>query len=133
MYLGQYNTRRVITHVTLKFKVIICIFMLTLLPQFVQVLTNLGKNHTKKCPFFRPRFLHSHQMRRYWFYLKNHFQNYRIVSSYVILYRSIKSKDKFINQSYPTKIVWIRAFFVFLKFFLWKRQKLHFIKLVNHA
>ena len=31
------------------------------------------------------------------------------------LYRRRKSKDKFVNQSHPTKIVNIRAFFVFLK------------------
>ena len=31
------------------------------------------------------------------------------------LYRSRKSKDKFVNQPHPTKIEKIRAFFVFLR------------------
>ena len=41
--------------------------------------------------------------------------NYRIELSFGILYQSRKSKDKFANQTHPTKIVKIEAFFVFLK------------------
>ena len=41
--------------------------------------------------------------------------NYRIGLSFGILYRSRKSKDKLVNQSHPTTIVKIKAFFVFLR------------------
>ena len=41
--------------------------------------------------------------------------NYQIKFSFCILYQSPKSKNKFVNQPYPTIIVKVRAFFVFLK------------------
>ena len=43
--------------------------------------------------------------------LDNSRKNYRIESSFGILYRSRKSKGEFVNQPYPAKIVEIRAFF----------------------
>ena len=105
-------------------------------------------------------FSHAHHMRKYWFHVKNHFQNfhkififwdplnqkkrflrkclsvgrifdnsrqnYRIELSFGILNQSRKSKDKFVNQSHPTKIVKIGSFFVFLKFFVWKNPELQY-------
>ena len=47
--------------------------------------------------------------------LDNSRKNYRIELSFGILSRSRKSKNKFVNQSHPTKIIKIGAFFVFLK------------------
>ena len=37
-----------------------------------------------------------------------------------------KSKDKFVNQPHPIKIVKIKAFFVFLKQTLWKNSKFQY-------
>ena len=57
-------------------------------------------------------------MRRYWFYVKNvHIsrQNYQIELSFGTLYRSRKSKDKFVNQKHPIKIEGLSTTFVFLK------------------
>ena len=47
--------------------------------------------------------------------LDNSRYNYQIELSLCTLYRSRKSKDKFVNQPYPTKIKETRPFFVFLK------------------
>ena len=58
--------------------------------------------------------------------LNNSRWNYRTELSFVILYRSRKSKDKFVNQSHRTKIVKIRAFLIFLKKSLWKNPKLQY-------
>ena len=81
--------------------------------------------------------LHSHYMRRYWFYVKIHFRNfrpgvnghnsrsnYRIELSFGIFYRSRKSKCKFVNQPHLTKIVKMKAFFVLSKFFFFLKSKI---------
>ena len=47
--------------------------------------------------------------------LDNSRLNYLFELSFGILYRSRKSKDKFVNQPHPTKIVKIGAFFMFLR------------------
>ena len=47
--------------------------------------------------------------------LDNSRYNYRIELSFGILYWSRKSKDEFVKQPHPIKIVEIRAFFVFSK------------------
>ena len=47
--------------------------------------------------------------------LDNSRWNYQIELSLDTLYRSRKSKDKIVNQPYPTKIEKTRPFFVFLK------------------
>ena len=58
-------------------------------------------------------------IRRLWITLN------RIIGlSFGILYRRPKSKDEFINQPHPTKIVKIRAFFEFLKKNLLKKFKI---------
>ena len=61
-------------------------------------------------------------------------QNYQIELSFGTLYRSRKSKDKFVNQPYPIKIEGLSTTFVFLKiiFFLNKKFQYWFlIVLIN--
>ena len=50
--------------------------------------------------------------------LDNSPYNHQIELSFGILYRSQKSKGKFVNQPHPTKIVKIREFLYFLLLFL---------------
>ena len=50
--------------------------------------------------------------------------NHRIKLSFGILYQSRKKKDKFVNQPHLIKIVKMRAFFVFLKFFYFEKSKI---------
>ena len=50
-------------------------------------------------------------------------QNYQIELSFGTLYRSKKSKDKFVNQPHPIKIEGLSTTFVFLKIIFRKNQK----------
>ena len=67
--------------------------------------------------------------------VRNNFrQNYQIELSLGTLYRSRKSKDKFVNQLHPIKIEGLSTSFVYLKKTFWKSQKFHYwflIVLIN--
>ena len=67
-----------------------------------------------------------------WLKLPNHFCQCEF--SFGTLYRSRKSKDKFVNQPHPIKIQGLSTTFVFLKITFWKNRKFQYwflIVLIN--